>query len=445
METQKNNQKSPNIIFNLKGFVYGRESDENAFVRCQNKFDIVGYNSRESALSKSKDVKNSELLNREYLEVKGDISSQKESGNIVGYASQRKGSAGSFNKDKFLDKTDLKNIRKELRKTKSTVWTGVISFTPIMAQTACNSAEEAQKLVRDYLPALCKGSNLDFDNLNYFGSFHVNTDNPHIHIVFWEKEPTRIDSLGRLNYNYNNKNSNGLLPVESLRNFKFELNKGFSDLNYDFLSLRDDVRSGMRDNILKNADSTILKMLFEQNRSILTSDKLQYARFTAREREQIDKGVQTLIQNNPKLEKTYNTYIKMLMEAQAQTVKLFEDNHMKPPERATKFYDTRAQELKGRLGNEFLKSMRSWGKLYKRYDRERANIVNSYRGDNSTACMRHVRLAKSPFRSDSSAILRALERSLEQETQTVHNNLKSYYDELRKNGVTLIYDEDTQA
>jgi hypothetical protein len=393
---------------------------------------------------KERTQQENELLEKEYFEIKGDNTSQKEGGNIVGYASQRKGSTGAFSKNGFLNKKEISTIKDDLRKTKSTVWTGVLSFTPTMAQAACRNAEDAQKLIKTYLPAICKGSKLQFENLNYLGAFHINTDNPHIHIVFWEDKPTRYDSYGRLNYNYNKKNSLGYIPLESLQNFKIEIAKGFSNLNYDFLNIRDDVRSRMRNDILDNASSGLIKTLCERDKTILQSNKKQYARLTATERIAIDRSVLQIIANNPKLREAYNLYDRKLKEAQADTIKMFEENNVTPPKKAQNFYSSRKSELSARLGNEYLRAMREWGKEFNIFDKNRIRAEKPFNGKSTSSCLNAVRAYKKPFARQTNSFFKSFTKSMTAEVKTSNNDLKQYFAKLKAKGVTLIYDNDEE-
>ena len=52
-----------------------------------------------------------------------------------------------------------------------------------------DSYEDALELVKSVLPKFFKALKLKEDNIIWFGRLHTNTDNRHIHISFFEKEP----------------------------------------------------------------------------------------------------------------------------------------------------------------------------------------------------------------------------------------------------------------
>ncbi len=429
---------SPDIIFNLKGFVYGNTSKENSFVRCKNSFNIVDYLARKDAAIKNSTIVSSDVLMDESLEVMGDW-------NIASYAANRKGSAGAFTLDKSkLDKEDLRQIMKELRTTRSTVWTSVLSFTPQLAKQFCNSREQAQTILKENLPKLFEGSKLDFDNLRVLAAYHVNTQHPHLHVVFWEKEPTRLSSKGKLTYNYNHPTKKPYLPKECLSNFKFSLAQTFNKNKLDFWSLRDKIRTAVRDD-LKNVDHiNFLSSMYEQDKDIIENAGKQYGRLSASEKRRIDKSVMEFINRNPQTRKIYELYTSLLMQAHMQNIQILKDNHMPVPERTKNFYDSRMTELRARLGNEYIKNMKFFGETHTAYRHNRSSLLRPPNQCSSSSFMRSIRSLKKPLHQSTSAILSKFEKAVKDSVIVFKNNLDRYFAELRATGVDLIYGEEGQ-
>lgn len=436
MNNSSSTSKSPDIIFNLKGFTYRSASDGNAFVRCKNSFNIVDYLNRKEATIKNAEITASDILMDESLEVMGDW-------NIASYAANRKGSAGAFTLDKDkLDKNDLRQIMKELRTTRSTVWTGVLSFTPQLAKQFCNSREQAQKIVKENLSKLFENSKLDFANIKVFGAYHVNTQHPHIHLVFWEKQPTRLSSKGKLTYNYNHPTKKPFLPAECLSNFKFAVAKSLNENKLDFWSLRDKIRTAVRDDLNDTNHINFLSSMYDKDKDIIEKAGKQYGRLSADEKRKIDKSVMEFINRNPKIKKTYDTYTALLMQTHLQNIKLLKSNNMKVPERTKQFYDSRISELRARLGNEYLKNMKIFGESHGRYQTKRLALPLPPNKESSSSYMRNIRAIKKPLQSATRVVLAKLERAVSDNVILFKNNLDKYFAELKAKGVDLIYGEE---
>lgn len=439
MSENANLKNSPNIIFNLTGFTYGDKSKQNAFARCKSSFNLVDYLARKEAMLKNSEIVDSDILMDESFEVAGDW-------NIAKYAALRKGSAGAFNLSKTkLDKKDLQEIQKQLRTTKSTVWTGVLSFTPMVAKEFCNNVDQAQKLLQDNLPKLFEGSMLDFENMNMFAAYHVNTQHPHMHIVFWENAATRLNSRGRLTFNYNNPTKKPYLPKECLSNFKFGIAQSCSNSSLDFLKLRDTIRASVKEDFSDRAYLNLLSQLYEKDKSVIERAGKQYGRLSAADQKQIDKSVDALIHCNPNTDKIFNLYSSLLLKTHLQNIKLLKDNNMPIPERTKKFFDTRMRELKARLGNEYLKNMKEFEKAHKEFELNRTKLDFPPKGQSSSSFMRDIRRLKQPLKQNSNIIIQALQRSIKDDVVVFKNNLDKYFEELKAKGVSLIYEEDGQS
>ena len=110
----------------------------------------------------------------------------------VEYANNKEKSSGIFNQNGLLSEKDKKLLRKQLRETKSVIWDGLITFEEKFGKTWCNSYEQAYELVKSELPKFFKRTGLNPDNMIWYAGLHENTDNRHIHLSFFEKEPVRL-------------------------------------------------------------------------------------------------------------------------------------------------------------------------------------------------------------------------------------------------------------
>lgn len=426
----KKQQFSPSIIFNLKASLPKNKSQFDDFVRCKTSFDIVGYNLRKKAISDD---------DREVLKIMESTFDLADAGDISHYIGERPGSTGGFDKDKFLSKQDLANIRKELRTTQSVVWTAVISFTPMLADKICNNKNQAQELIKEHLPALCKNSELNFENLNYFGALHTNTAHPHIHLTFWEKSPQHINKYGKVCFNYTNPTKKGHLPIQSINDFKMSLALSADKTSYSYYSLRDEIRSGLKSDI-KN-DSIKANMLYLKDKDIFDSKITQYSKLPLDHQKRIDNSVKAFIDSRPHLKRLYNSYTTQLLKHHNQIIKLHNDNNIPVSDRAKNFYDNRINELRIRLGNEYLKTIRQCGTLNGATARKVATLKKPYKLQSSSHFMRSKRRYTGPNTYNVFCLLKEMERAVEDEVILFKNNLDAYFKELLEKGVELIYAE----
>ena len=111
---------------------------------------------------------------------------------FVEYSNNSTKSSGIFNQNGLMSKEQIADFRKGLRETKSVIWSGIISFEENFGKKWCGCYEQAYFLVKSELPKYFKRTGLNPDNLEWFAGLHENTDNRHIHLLFFEKEPQRL-------------------------------------------------------------------------------------------------------------------------------------------------------------------------------------------------------------------------------------------------------------
>lgn len=111
---------------------------------------------------------------------------------FVEYSNNSTKSSGIFNQNGLMSKEQIADFRKNLRETKSVIWSGIISFEEDFGKKWCCCYEQAYELVKNELPKYFKRAGLNPDNIEWFAGLHENTDNRHIHLLFFEKEPQRM-------------------------------------------------------------------------------------------------------------------------------------------------------------------------------------------------------------------------------------------------------------
>ena len=138
------------------------------------------------------------------------------------YTGNLEKSSGVFNQTGLLSYDSKRLIREALRNTKSCIWDLVISFETEYGLNNVNSYEDALELIKSVLPKFFKALKLKEDNIIWFGGLHTNTDNRHIHISFFEKEPMYYDAKKKT-YKYRL----GRINVKSCKELKMNIEKYF--------------------------------------------------------------------------------------------------------------------------------------------------------------------------------------------------------------------------
>lgn len=354
---------SPSIIYNISFTRNGKNSDRADFFRCKSSFDIIDYCDRKGAADK--------LPLDELERVKAFIEiSKKSEKNIVDYANERPGSTGIFTKNQNFNETDKKELKDNLKNTNSIVWNSVISFTPEFARQFCNNKFAAQEIIDSCLPQLFKNSSLNYTNINWFGAFHTNTDNPHIHLVFWENQAESLDSKGKKVFS-----NIGKLPIKNINNFKTGIAKYLNMSALDYLPMRDEIKDEALLNFKNNKE--MLNCFLRNGQSIIDDGKFQYKRLSPENQKLVHSFVEKTLAGNSELSKKYDDYKSHILTTQTELIGLHLDVHFGSVQKKTipnvisNFYGSRIDEFDSRICNSFLKVLKNYaferGKLNKAY------------------------------------------------------------------------------
>lgn len=154
----------------------------------------------------------------------------------MAYAGNEEKSSGVFGKDGLLSESKKKEIRRLLRNTQSVIWDMLISFTEGYGKKHIKSYLDAMEVVKNNLPEFFKDNSLRDENIVWFAGLHENTDNKHIHICFFEKEPLcgKAHSKG-LYYHH------GKVRKVSINNLKVTIEEQMNGNNYAFASYRNEL------------------------------------------------------------------------------------------------------------------------------------------------------------------------------------------------------------
>lgn len=184
----------------------------------------------------------------------------------VSYMDDNDKSSGVFDSNGLLSKQYIKALRKMLRETKSCIWDMVISFEELFGKEHLFHYEQAIGLLNNILPKFFKSANLNPKNVIWYAGLHENTDNRHIHISFFEKEPTFYNHRKK-EYKYHR----GKIPITAVKELKLNaenyFNSPMEELKIKRKKLVESLKLELADKSFDEFESSLkwlLKGLFEE-------------------------------------------------------------------------------------------------------------------------------------------------------------------------------------
>ncbi len=348
--------KTPNILIRTR-FYPPKPNTKNtlhwakkrAFYTCNTYYNVIDYLSRESATATNLSEDEKKIVQELQKEVINDK-------DILNYLGERNGSSGLFSKNGIISKNEINNIKEEMRKTNSIIWEGVISFETEYGKENCNTCEQAISLMQKAMPSFLKHSHLNYENIEWYGAFHTNTENYHIQFVMYEKTPQHLKKSGDLSFT-----NKGQIAKHNFDNAKLCIEKE--------LLFEKDISFQKRNEI----KSSFSKALWTQKREVLFLDDLQdlanQIPSTGRLgydsenmkflKPLIDRITTKLIQNSPELKKQYFDYKKYLSERKKKLENIYSNNNIKKSDKLDKYILDRIDDLRIKLGNITIRTAQS--------------------------------------------------------------------------------------
>lgn len=180
------------------------------------------------------------------------IKSTDEFRDYVDYAGNPEKSSGVFNQDGLMNQTSKKELRKLLRETKSVIWDMVISTEEKYGKRNLTNWKDGQRLLNDILPKFFKSIGMDEGNVIWYAGLHENTDNRHIHISFFEKEPHIYDKRTK-SFRYRK----GKIGIDKIRSLKMNAESHFLEPVEGLRRMRDEAVSQAK-SAMENKDINAL-------------------------------------------------------------------------------------------------------------------------------------------------------------------------------------------
>lgn len=151
------------------------------------------------------------------------------------YVGDHEKSRGVFNQNGLLSEEQKQELKEQLQTTDSVIWDMVISFRTEFGEKYCRDYEQAFAFISTELPRFFRRCGLESDNMIWYAGLHENTENKHIHISFFEKEPLHFDDNGKLKYH------SGTLPKKILLDSKIRFERKLSNATAEIIKARKDI------------------------------------------------------------------------------------------------------------------------------------------------------------------------------------------------------------
>lgn len=339
---------TPNIIFKCKYYkpidkyksgTNNKEISKRNFLSCNSSYNYVSY----------VDSGAEHDLPKDYTE----------------YVGNNEKSRGIFNQNGLLTDEEKRELREQLRNTQSCIWDCVISFKEDFGQKYCRDYEQAFAFVKNELPKFFTRAGLDKDNMVWYAGLHENTENNHIHISFFEKEPV-LYSKRKLVYH------SGKIDKEVLQNSRFIFEKKLTNKTAEIFALRKDINEQYKKNLspkefskaIKKQLLNIYKELPSEGRLSYDSENMQFLK------KKVDDTTTLILYSKPEMKYHYKEFSNEILNYQVWEYK----QKKKIPERYQA--DIILNDFMRRLGNQTIKTAIKIGKVFDEIERTQ---IRSYR------------------------------------------------------------------
>ncbi len=265
----------------------------------------------------------------------------------VEYMQNKEKSYGLFNQYGLITSEYTKDLRKRLRVTNSVIWDSLISFEEKFGKTWCNSYEQAYELLKTELPKFFKRAGLNPDNIEWFAGLHENTDNRHIHLCFFEKEPQRIRPRKKGKHF-----SIGKLPLPAILECKANLELSATDYKARMRAKRLLIEEHTKEELRQKSGLILQSKLLSLAEHFPKSGHLQYhSENMASLRPEIDSITNYLINKNFELQCAYSDFIDLAREKDERFAHYCKRNKVEQPYTFERKYK---QDIYRRIGNKII-------------------------------------------------------------------------------------------
>ena len=281
---------------------------------------------------------------------------------------QNNNQSGIYNllNDKPID-IEIDKVKKELKNLKSNFWELIVNPGDLALENNILCKDKWHEVLQENFKRFLKTNKFELENLNVYYSIHGNTNYPHVHMFWYEKEPKRkkakldVNSINVFAY----KVGLSIKYDEDYQKIN-ELTKGIWDTRKQIT----EIISGHFNNNTNLSTNNLSKLFIKASKSIL--DELQqkknisYMRLSDENKTNIEIIKDFLLTSDNDYSRLFNSYQKQIKELNELDI---EDKFLK--EKIKKIIDKEMDEFKKQVGNKIIKS------LLKAYEENNKNAFKS--------------------------------------------------------------------
>ena len=265
---------------------------------------------------------------------------------------------------------EINKVKKELKNLKGNFWELIVNPGDLGLDNNILCKNKWHEVLQENFKRFLKTNKFELENLNVYYSIHGNTNYPHVHMFWYEKEPKRKKAK---------------LDVNSINVFAYKVGlsikydedyQKINELTKTIWDTRKQITQIISDHFANNqiVDNNLNQSLYGQfikaSKSIL--DELQdkknisYMRLSDENKANIEIIKNFLLTSDNDYSKLFNTYQKQIQDLNELNI---EDKFLK--EKIKKIIDREMDDFQKQVGNKIIKS------LLKAYDENNKNAFKS--------------------------------------------------------------------
>ena len=239
----------------------------------------------------------------------------------------RGGAGGLFNLKGTISEDEVREIKAQLKESRSIIWHGIISFDDDTSK-GFETQENAVKFLNQTFNAFIDRTQLNRNNICVYASLHKDTDHRHIHFAFFEKEPLHQYKDGTIDYT-----RRGTISQRAIDNYLVSANMHLSEHGEEYYSARDRALDRLnelrREGFGRRAQREVRAAVTALAAELPVKGRLQYRAKNMEEyRERIDRVADLIIQSDPAAKKNHIAMMKEFARVRAEVETLARDNKL---------------------------------------------------------------------------------------------------------------------
>lgn len=239
----------------------------------------------------------------------------------------RGGAGGLFNLKGTISEDEVREIKAQLKESRSIIWHGIISFDDDTSK-GFETQENAVKFLNQTFNAFIDRTQLNRNNICVYASLHKDTDHRHIHFAFFEKEPLHQYKDGTIDYT-----RRGTISQRAIDNYLVSANMHLSEHGDEYYSARDRALDRLkelrRQGFDKRAQREVRTALTALALNLPEKGRLQYnSKNMEQYRPMIDRVVDLVVQSDPEAKTNHIAMMKEFARVQDEVRTLAQDNRL---------------------------------------------------------------------------------------------------------------------